>query len=58
MSRTVTKIQWNKDICPLYNRTTDGLECETCKFGYLGNYYLKHTICGYDSSEEVSKENG
>ena len=49
-SRSVTVIRWEKDDCPLNNELVNPIDCETCKYGYLGNYVLKQTLCGYDTS--------
>ena len=37
-------------FCPAIKLHTVEVACEICQYGFLGNYYLRQTLCGYDSS--------
>ena len=49
-------IRWEDCLfCPLYDTYVKVVCCESCQHGFLGNYYLKQTLCGYDSSHTTKK---
>jgi len=40
-------------FCPYIKSYTEEVSCEICQYGFLGNYYLRQTLCGYNTLAET-----